>query len=122
MIGSLLKTGMKYGSQFLNPAIGKKIAEEGIKNVPNIYSAGVNRISNKKIKRALESYLANYAVRRFTISKMLNGISNIQTENTIKAIDDQDLSNNFVGVFPSDKMVKFLDYKLLIDQKTGKCR
>ena len=67
MIGSLLKTGMKYGLQFLNPAIGKKIAEEGIKNVPNIYSAGVNRISNKKIKRALESYLANYAVRRFTI-------------------------------------------------------
>ena len=47
MIGSLLKTGMKYGSQFLNSVFGKKIAEEGIKNVPNIYSAGVNRTSNK---------------------------------------------------------------------------
>ena len=37
---------LKYSSKFLNPAIGQNIAEEGIKNVSNIYSAGVNRISN----------------------------------------------------------------------------
>ena len=41
-------------------------------------------------------------------------------ENAIKAIDDNNLSNNFVGVFPSDKMIKVIDYKQLINQKTGK--
>ena len=64
MIRKLLKTGMKYWSKFLNSAIGKKIAEEGIKNVPNIYNAGVKRVSNQKIRRALESDLANYPVKR----------------------------------------------------------
>ena len=42
----------------------KKIAEEGIKNNPNIYAAEVNIVSNKKIKRTLESDLSNYAVNR----------------------------------------------------------
>ena len=50
---------------------------------------------------------------------MLKGISNFQIENTIKTIDDKDLSNNFVGAFPSDKMTRFIDYKKLINQKTG---
>ena len=59
MISSLLNTGLKLGSKFLNSAIGQKIAEEGIKQVPNIYSAGVNRISNQRLKKALESDLAN---------------------------------------------------------------
>ena len=58
--------------------------------------------------------------KRFTIGKLFNGISNIQIENTIKAINDEDLSNNFVAEFPSDKMRKFIDYKQLINQKTGK--
>ena len=51
---------------------------------------------------------------------MLKGISNLQIENTIKTINDEDLSNNFVGVFPSDKMTKFMAYKQLINKKTGK--
>ena len=51
---------------------------------------------------------------------MLKGISNLQIENVIKTINDKDLSNNFVGVFPSDKMTRFIDYKQLINQKTGK--
>ena len=41
MIGNLFKTGVKLGSRVFNSSIGKKIAEEGIKNVPNIYLAGV---------------------------------------------------------------------------------
>ena len=41
----------------------KKKAEEGIKNAPNIYSARVKKISNKKRKKALESDLENYAVK-----------------------------------------------------------
>ena len=44
---------------------------------------------------------------------MLKGISNFQIE------DVEDLLKNFVGVFPSDKITRFIDYKQLIDQKTG---
>ena len=55
---------MKCGSKFLNSAIEKKIAKERTKNVPNIYNAGVKTISNQKIRKALESDLANYAVKR----------------------------------------------------------
>ena len=43
----------------------------------------------------------NKLKERFTTGKMLKGISNLQTENTIKTINVEDLSNNFVGVFPS---------------------
>ena len=50
---------------------------------------------------------------------MLKGISNFQIENVIKTINDKDLSNNFVDVFPSDKMARFIDYKQLNNQKTG---
>ena len=64
MISSLFNMGLKFGSKFLNSAIGQKIAEEGIKQVPNIYNAGENRVSNQMLKRALESYLANYAVKK----------------------------------------------------------
>ena len=51
---------------------------------------------------------------------MLKGISNLQIENTIKTINDEDLSSNLVCVFPSNKLTKFIDYKQLINQKTGK--
>ena len=64
MISSLFNTGLKFGSKFLNSAIGQKIAEEGIKQVPNIYNPGVNRVSKQKLKRALKSDLANHAVKR----------------------------------------------------------
>ena len=30
------------------------------------------------------------------------------------------MSNNFVSIFPSDKMTRFINYKQLINQKTGK--
>ena len=122
MIGNFFKSGIKYGLKFLNSAIGQKIAEEGIKNVPNIYSTGVNKISNKKIKRVLESNLADFAVKRAQkeIYNWQIGISNFQIENTIKEINDEDLSNNFFVLFPSNKMTKFIDYKQLINQKTGK--
>ena len=51
---------------------------------------------------------------------MLKRISNFQTEGTIKQIDNEDLTNNFVGVFPADKMTKFIDFKQVIQEKTAK--
>lgn len=52
---------------------------------------------------------------------MLKGILNFQIENFIKSINDKDVIKNFVGVFLSDKMTRFIDYKQLINQKTSEC-
>ena len=40
----------------------------------------------------------------------MDGISNLQIENTIANIRDDDLVSNFVGVFPSNYMNKFIDH------------
>ena len=48
------------------------------------------------------------------------GISNFQIEEAIKNIWDEDIENNFVGVFPSNHMNKFIDDKLMISEKKGK--
>ena len=67
----------------------------------------------KKLKTKLR-------IKFFTIDKMLNKISNFQIEETIKTINDEDLLKKFVEIFPSNKMTRFIDYKQLINQKTGK--
>ena len=124
IIGNLLKSGLNIGSRLFKLALTQKIIEEGIKQTPNIFKAGVNKIPNKKIKKVLESELANYTVKKhkknFITGKMLKGISNFRIENAIKKIDGEDLNNNFVGVFPADRMNKFIDFKQMIREKAGK--
>ena len=44
-------------------------------------------------------------------------ISNFQIENTIKNIGDNDLIDNFVGVFLSNYMNKFIDHASIISDK-----
>ena len=39
---------------------------------------------------------------------MSKGISNVQIENAVENIEDNDLNYNFVGVFPSNYMNKFM--------------
>ena len=51
---------------------------------------------------------------------MSNKISNFQIEEAFKNIVDEDISNNFVGVFPSNYMNKFIDHKIMISGKKGK--
>ena len=41
---------------------------------------------------------------------MSKGISNVQIENTIENIGDEDLNDNFVGVFLSNRMSKFINH------------
>ena len=48
------------------------------------------------------------------------GISNFQIEDAIKRIGDEDLLNNFVGVFPSNQMNKFMNHSGMIEEKKGK--
>ena len=49
----------------------------------------------------------------------MGGISNFQIEEAFKKIDDEDLLNNFVGVFPSNYMNKFISHATMIED-TGK--
>ena len=45
------------------------------------------------------------------------GISNFQIENTIENIGDDDLKNNFVGVFLPNYMNRFIDHASMISSK-----
>ena len=48
---------------------------------------------------------------------MSKGISNFQIEEAFKNIVDEDIENNYVDVFPSNYMNKFIDHKLKISEK-----
>ena len=50
----------------------------------------------------------------------MEGISNFQIEDTIKKMGDEDLLDNFVGVFPSNYMRKFVNHSAMIEEKKGK--
>ena len=47
----------------------------------------------------------------------MGGISNFQIEDAMKNIGDEDLIDNFVGVFPSNYMNKFIDHAAVISNK-----
>ena len=51
---------------------------------------------------------------------MSKGISNVQIENAIKDIEVDDLNDNFVGVFPSNYMNKFINHSTMVSSKKGK--
>ena len=48
----------------------------------------------------------------------MRGISNFQIEEAFKKIDDEDLLNNFVGVFPSNYMNKFINHAAMIEDSS----
>ena len=50
----------------------------------------------------------------------MGGISNFQIEIAIKKIGDKDLLDNFVGVFPSNYMNRFINYSAMIEEKREK--
>ena len=45
----------------------------------------------------------------------MGGISNFQIEKAFKKIDDEDLLDNFVCVFPSSYMNKFINHAVMIE-------
>ena len=50
------------GSKAINSVFGKKLIDEGIKQVPNIYKYGTSKIKNKNVQWALNSDLVNIVV------------------------------------------------------------
>ena len=51
---------------------------------------------------------------------MAKGISNFHIENDLKNIDDEDIHDNFVGVFPSNHMKKIINHAAMIFEKKRK--
>ena len=51
---------------------------------------------------------------------MAKGTSNFQTENTFKNMSDDDIDDNFVGVFPSNRMKKFIEHAAMMSEKKEK--
>ena len=50
---------------------------------------------------------------------MSKEISNSQIENALKNMEDEDINNNFVSVFPSNHMNKFINHAAMISGKKG---
>ena len=68
------------------------------------------------MKRRIEQ---KTGIQLYLIKKM-RSISNFQIEDAINKIGDEDLLNNFVGVFPSNYMNKFINHVAMIEDKEGK--
>ena len=49
-------------SKVLNSAVGRKIINKGIDNIPNMFKYGVTKIKNNNVKKALNSDIANIVV------------------------------------------------------------
>ena len=60
--GNLIKTEISLGSKALGSDIGKKIINKRIDNIPNIFRFGRSKVKNKRIKKALESEIADLVV------------------------------------------------------------
>ena len=51
---------------------------------------------------------------------MTEGISNTQIDKGFNNIGDEDIDNNFLGVFPSNYINKFIDHAAMISEIKGK--
>ena len=55
----------------------------------------------------------------FLTGKMSRGITNFQIENALKNLSDEDINDNFVGVFSANQMNRFINDKTMISEKKG---
>ena len=48
---------------------------------------------------------------QFNFKKMSKGISNFEIEKVFKEINNDDINENLIGIFPSDKINKFIMFE-----------
>ena len=70
----------------------------------------------------VDDYFGNRGVEligeQFTQQNMSRGISNFETEKVFKEINNEDINKNFLGVFPPDKINKFIMFeKMMLCEK-----
>ena len=100
-----LRNGLDIGSRTITSEIGKKVIDGGIKHAPELYNHGTNKIKNKNQKKALESGIPNYAVKKHKKNYLMSkGITDFRIETALKNINDEDLNYNFIGVFLASKL------------------
>ena len=96
---------------------GKTIIDDAVSLLPKAYKLIENRVYRCKKKKAAPSisyYLTFGTSPGEYYNQFVNiimGISNFEIERIFNAADIRDLSENFVGVFPSDRMNRFFDLK-----------
>ena len=61
-MGDLAKLGIRMGSKTINSDFGKKIIDERIKQVPNLYKYRIFKIKSNNLRKVIGSDIANYAV------------------------------------------------------------
>ena len=59
---NLAKLGIEMGSKALNSSFDRRLINKGTDNIPNIFKFGVSKIKNKKLKKALDSEVADMVV------------------------------------------------------------
>ena len=64
------------GSKAINSALGKKLIDKGIENIPNLVRYGSLKIKNKNVQGALDSDIANYIVEE-TQNKAKDKLNNL---------------------------------------------
>ena len=62
MGSNLLKAGFDIGSRALGSEFGKKLINKGIYNTQSLFKFGASKIKNKKVKKALNSEIADMVV------------------------------------------------------------
>ena len=123
----LLKTAFNIGKKALGSNFGKMLVKEGIDHLPTMYEKTKKRIKIKNVKKLLDSDLADYAVdhgielvgERLNKSfiNMSKDISNIDINRIFNKLNNEDINLNFIGVFPSVKINKFVSFDRMM---TGK--
>ena len=131
---TLFKRGLNTGSKGLSSECRRKLIDEGIKHAPELSKLGISKIKNKTLKNALDSDIESYIVQKTqkeakedldilfgVVLKMTKGINSFQIEegkkSFFKNIEDRDINNYFVGVFPSNYMNKLADHAAMISEK-----
>ena len=51
---------------------------------------------------------------------MSKGIDNFQIEEAFNNLNDPDINDSFIGVFPANQMTKFIDYQSMMSEKKRK--
>ena len=64
LISGAVTKGITMGSRAINSDLGKKLIDKSIKHAPDLYRCGKERVTNKTLKKALESDFANYVAEK----------------------------------------------------------
>ena len=60
----------------------------------------------------MKTFVGIYLIgEQFNFKKMSKGISNFEIEKVFKEINNDDINENLIGIFPSDKINKFIMFE-----------